>query len=309
MAILAFDALNFLSLFFDISGHSVRSISKKDFWRELRLAEVRVRNFVNAAKAALIDLIAVIDADTKVCAWVLKFECMHTELVHVYTPTGPTSTAAKTECANLLQCIQTNKQTAEAHRKWRTRRAREMRTMLKTVTLGADVFLGDMLCECGVKIVRPQGADADDVLASIAALPGALGVLSQDGDFFRYSPSVTVFSGWTVDREGKLVLTPASERSKGDRSARMIDPALAEHALEGGGVGEGSAPSVGDKYRSAEKTHRRIERGCSSSSDRMLGNLHIIARPLRAAVYARLGETDVPEVRGKVCDEFEFWAN
>lgn len=40
-------------------------------------------------------------------------------------------------------------------------------------------------------------------------------------------------------------------------------------------------------------------RGASSSSDKTLGNLHVLARPLRAAVYALLGEEwaveEVPE--------------
>jgi hypothetical protein len=50
------------------------------------------------------------------------------------------------------------------------------------------------------------------------------------------------------------------------------------------------------KYRlSLLPTKGKLQLGVSSSSDKYLGSLYLVARPLRQAVYARLGETDPVE--------------
>jgi hypothetical protein len=80
---------------------------------------------------------------------------------------------------------------------------------------------------------------------------------------------------------------------KDDRTSRApprcIDRSLVSH-------GEAVVRPCGAvKYRPSLRKDGVIRRGVSSSSDQACGNLHTIAAPLRAAVYAKLGEAGATE--------------
>jgi len=192
-------------------------------------------------------------------------------------------------------------------RRWRARREAELRNEQRNMVLGADVLLCDALRECGVPVVRPLNADADDVAAAIAA--SGAGVLSRDGDFFRYQPAIAVFDGFRIvagdDGLPLLRPTPADAAARPSTcawpAARAVEPELAAAALaqiRDAHADAGDArrfDGVRDKFSASAKAGY-VARGVSSSSDRRLGSLHLLARPIRAAVYARLGEQDVVEI-------------
>jgi hypothetical protein len=115
---------------------------------------------------------------------------------------------------------------------------------------------------------------------------------------FRYcNPALTVYDGWRLQAAtagGEDVLVPtraasARARAADVRSAREVQPALAAEALRELADESRAASAIRDKYAASAKGGA-VMRGCSSSSDRRRGSLHALARPLRAAVYARLRE-------------------
>ena len=268
--VLAWDALNYLREFLD------EELMRADPWLATRALEARVAAFAAAAARSDIRLIAVVDAGT---------------------------------------------QSEEASDKWRTRREAELRSERRSIVLGADVLLTDALRECCIEVVRPICADADDVLAALAAFgsgdgvaPGG-GVISRDGDMFRYAPRLAVYDGWRLEAgpEGDaLVLTAAAAGravAAASRSARDAKRELAVSALQELGDEGRAASAIRDKYAASAKGGS-VRRGCSSSSDKRRGNLHELATPLRAAVYARLGESaPVREVLPQWRDNDVAWSD
>ena len=268
--IVAWDALNYLREFLD------EELMRRDPWLATRALEARVAAFAAAAARSGYRVVAVVDAGT---------------------------------------------QSSEAGGKWRARRAAELRSERRNIVLGADVLLTDALREQGVEVVRPIAADADDVLAALAAYgsgdgvtPGG-GVISRDGDMFRYTPRLAIYDGWRLKAgpEGDtLVLTAAAAGravAAASRSARDAQRELAVAALEELEDASRAASAIRDKYAASAKGGC-VRRGCSSSSDKRRGNLHELATPLRAAVYARLGETSpVHEVLPQWRDGEVAWSD
>lgn len=152
----------------------------------------------------------------------------------------------------------------------------------KHMVLGIDGFFSDVLEAAGVRVVRPLDADANDVIVALAAVggPGSC-VLSKDSDFFRYVPPVRVCNDWGIIH-GRLRLAFAAPGSTTRAPGRGIDFGLAKWA---GDCTRDGGSKLNPSLRGGE-----ICRGTSSSSDKRMGNLHGITQPLRAAVYARLGE-------------------
>lgn len=191
---------------------------------------------------------------------------------------------------SLIAVIDADTLTEEAKVKWMSRREREVTNEERNMLVNADLMIGEAFARHGVKVLRPQGADTDDVLASLAATT-AHGVLSRDGDFFRYSPRIQVYTGWERST-GRIRLIPgATERhALNTREPRRIDTELGRlHlATAAAAPARGSLTATQAKYDPRNKARGRIERGSTTSSDRRLGNLHDLARPLRAAVYHRL---------------------
>ena len=187
--------------------------------------------------------------------------------------------------------------TKQALGKWYKRREEEMFKERKKVSLGVDIFLAESFQKHGIRVMRPLGADADDVLAALAVATSGI-VLSKDRDFFRYDRPISVSNGFSV-RDGKLILQPTTTIDITSRRlpiSRRVQLDLAHAAL----TYEAQNWSLGvvTKYRPS-LMNGMTRRGTSSSSDKTMGNLHVLARPLRAAVYAILGEKwaveEVPE--------------
>ncbi|KAJ3054758.1 hypothetical protein HK097_000929 [Rhizophlyctis rosea] len=180
--------------------------------------------------------------------------------------------------------------TSEAIRKWQKRREREVREGKRRAPQGMSVLIGEAFQRCGVEVCYSYDADNDDTMASYAQADGA-DVLSQDKDFFRYRQSnFTVYEGFTYSNTHPQTLfltpkpTPSSLHLVSKRDiinpppeTRNVDPSL--HGL---------------------RTMRYI-RGAPSALVRLAGNAHIAARPLRQAVYARLG------LQGSVLERFPVW--
>jgi hypothetical protein len=213
--------------------------------------------------------------------------------------TAQFAAAARRGGFRLIAVVDADTRSDEASGKWRGRREDELKSERRSIVLGADVLLTDALRENGVEVVRPLGADADDVLAALAAFGagGAAGggVMSRDGDMYRYMPRLAVYDGWRLearpDGDALVPIAAAVGRavSAASRSARDAQPELAAAALRELGDAVRASSAIRDKYAASAKGGC-VRRGCSSSSDKRRGNLHALARPLRAAVYARLGE-------------------
>lgn len=203
--------------------------------------------------------------------------------------------AARVANFEIVLVADADTKTKQALGKWYKRREEEVFKERKKVSLGVDIFLVESFQKHGVRVVRPLGADADDVLAALAVATSGI-VLSKDRDFFRYDRAISVCNGFAV-REGKLVLESTIDTTARRMPvSRRVQLELAHAALSY----EAQNWSLGviTKYRPS-LTNGMTRRGTSSSSDKTLGNLHVLARPLRAAVYALLGEEwaveEVPE--------------
>jgi hypothetical protein len=75
--------------------------------------------------------------------------------------------------------IDADVKTDQAIEKWHTRREKELRNERRNVVLGVDIFLFESFQKHSVHVMRPMGADADDVLATLA-VGGSGIVLSRD---------------------------------------------------------------------------------------------------------------------------------
>ena len=95
-----------------------------------------------------------------------------------------------------------------------------------------------------------------------------------------------------MSSRGLVELTPAAGPAPGSkpRPRRTVQPELAL------AVAEWSIDGVVTKFCANPRWDNTLTRGVSSSSDKAIGSLHLLSRPVRAAVYARLGATAVAEV-------------
>lgn len=143
--------------------------------------------------------------------------------------------------------IDADSNSAEVRRKWRRHQSKNLRKKDRRPPLGIDVFLCDAFVQCGVKVVRPVGADADAVLAALAARPECA-VLSRDQDFHRYDHYITVVSEWTVSY-GRLTLGTEVRSKDCEIVDRSVQFSLAEKALERNSVWCHPGMMAGAKYR------------------------------------------------------------
>jgi hypothetical protein len=147
--------------------------------------------------------------------------------------------------------------------------------------LGVSKLLAESFEARGVKVLRPKDTDADDVLAALAHKHDGV-VLSRDADFYRYVPKIRVVRGYSIDH-GRLVLDENAWKRDDLRASPIgIDPELANPITHRAWVHAFPAESM---YR----------RGASSSSDRQCGSLHVLSRPLLAAVLHTKGARSVVE--------------
>lgn len=174
----------------------------------------------------------------------------------------------------------------EAKWKWRSRRAKEVRSGSKNMPHGCTILIGDMLRKCGVEVCYSFEADNDDTIAFHAQADGA-SILSHDKDMFRYlGATFTVFSDYEI-RNGELKLTTHrlhEQEGRRESSKRAI----------------GSPPAV-----LAETSHTQdgvYLRGAPSPLVKALRcNPHAVVAPLRRAMFAKL------HIAGPIVEEWPEW--
>lgn len=120
--------------------------------------------------------------------------------------------------------------TAEAHKKWMSRREREMLKGIQNTPQGIRTLLVDAFEACQVPVVCSLTHDADDCIAGYANKYGA-SILSQDNDYFRYrnaSESYKVYKDTQVV-DGKMILIEhtgdaKNNKTRGIKERDFLDP-------------------------------------------------------------------------------------
>lgn len=194
--------------------------------------------------------------------------------------------AAQNSGYELRGFIDASIQSEETRLKWRSRREKQVRTMTRDVPQGLACLVGEMFQAFGIDIHYSVERDNDDTLAFFAHADGA-DVLSADSDFFRYQDAkYRIFKDFIIKRR-HLTLVLHTGGLKPDVPIRALEPKPAT---------EGTMP------RLIEVFHKRLfVGGAPSPLVRVLGNPHCVVRPLRQALYARLG------IQGAVREEFPVW--
>jgi hypothetical protein len=132
-----------------------------------------------------------------------------------------------------------------------------------------NVLLGDMFRKLGVEVRYSHEADNDDTIIAHAYAKQAC-ILSGDHDMFRYDydgPRISVFEDFQI-KNGKLILL-THQNPTSTASRRPI-----------------ISPPPQTKSKMHDWTYSRVYlRGSPSPLTRNLGNLHLMLRPLRQAVY------------------------
>jgi len=177
--------------------------------------------------------------------------------------------------------------TDEATNKWRRRREKEVRDQTRKIPQGANLIIGEIFKINGVKVHYSLEADCDDTIASYAQFYSG-SILSKDKDMFRYNNSTfDVYKNFHY-RKGILCFSKhrTSKRANYISKREIIFP----------------PPKTIDTFNSGTLFTSGIYlRGSPSPLTRKLGNLHIIFRPLRQAVYHRLG------LQSCITEEFPCW--
>lgn len=118
-------------------------------------------------------------------------------------------------------------------------------------------------------------------------------ILSGDRDFVRYigldRHKNKIFVTFAFSHDGSIKLVPRDDFEIGDREPRRLR-AVSTSDLEAWVVTNVKI----NKLLTLQKDC--FVRGNADSFTRRAGNLHMIARPLRQAVYGRLGHTSVMEL-------------
>jgi len=197
--------------------------------------------------------------------------------------------------------------TAEAIKKWKTKRKKELKAGKMPGIPHMSSLIGSLFEEQGITI-HYSTIDCDDTIAAFAYRLGA-DVLSQNNDFLRYSPPwysspssvmlppYKVFSQFHVE-QGVLKLIPHPNNCKKSLSKRetlsTLPPTISscyflvkpnQHL-----VGVLKCPSAWDKVPPL------YIRGCGTNLPKKFENPHLTLRPLRQALYWHFGVERVMEV-------------
>jgi len=187
--------------------------------------------------------------------------------------------ALKAAGVDIMFVFDNGQTSEEADGKWIERRRKEVELGCRTMPGNAEVVLWAMLEERGFKIYFPAKIDGDDAVARLAMELNAY-ILSKDQDMMRYGlPHGRVLSDFAI-RGGRVsFLTRDNQTKAAPRDVSKI---------------ECSDLSTWEAQGSTLRIHameKKMRRGNPDSHTRTLGNLHEIARPIRAALYARLEVT------------------
>ena len=179
--------------------------------------------------------------------------------------------------------------TKETEQKWISRREKELKSGRRKVLVNCQKMIGDMFQSLGVP-VHFSTIDCDDTIAAFAFHKKG-SVLSQDADFFRYyvessretEPPYTVYSDFEMIG-GRLTLTShlGPKPGKPKASPKKMLESLPETRANAYFICD-TPDYVKDP---PEGVRKRFVRGCGSYLTQET-NPHLLARPLRQAVYYR----------------------
>jgi hypothetical protein len=171
----------------------------------------------------------------------------------------------------------------EGIEKWKKRREAEVLKQLKTVPQGTTKLMADIFKLYGVEVLfSPESADNDDCIAAYAEINGGH-ILSNDGDFIRYTHggkqcNFKVYSQFEMRNNELFIQTKYFNPKKEVIKREILKPLP---------IMIDSEPSF--IYLQKDKIYKR---GCPSGLVKLLGNLHIDAKPLRQHLYYIIGITE-----------------
>ena len=176
-------------------------------------------------------------------------------------------------------------QSDEAIEKWQKRREAEVMNEIRDVSQGMNTLLGDAFQENDVEVFYSKEADNDDTLAAFAHRDNAA-ILSGDRDFFRYTGlRCPIFGDFEV-KDNHLHLIELQPNYKTATPREIISPI---------------PQTITKDLALVELSQNIYRRGAPSPLVRRLGNPHLNARSLRAALYSRKG------VIGAIKEIFPVW--
>eukprot|EP00834_Sanchytrium_tribonematis_P005895 NODE_391_length_8148_cov_0.393838.p2 type:complete len:333 gc:universal NODE_391_length_8148_cov_0.393838:5036-4038(-) len=198
--------------------------------------------------------------------------------------------AAKASEIDMTLFIDAKRKTPEAIGKWKKRRENEMKRGVQYMPQSMDVLLADSFRANGIPVLYSTEVDNDDALAAFAHHQKG-SILSADKDFYRYRNSeFEVYRNFQI-KEKKLHLTSS-------RNMPIISGLESRNLLS-------KVPKMSEKVPKVVELvqHCEYRRGTGSPLAKKLGNPHLQVRPLRQALYYRLG------IKAAVLETLPVWRN
>ena len=181
----------------------------------------------------------------------------------------------------LVVFIDANRISREANHKYCSRHEQNIRSGKMNFIPFGELMLGGLFEKFGVPVLYSFDHDNDDTLAVYAQHFNAL-VLSGDQDFFRYQgSSFRICKDFTI-KSNKITLIDSSLNPKKCIKARDLLPELPKVIFHNPCI---SSLEAG-----------MFRKGIVTPLIKEIGNPVIGAKPLRAAMYARLGYKKIKEV-------------
>jgi len=186
----------------------------------------------------------------------------------------------------LICFIDRSRLSEEAMQKWKTRRMKECREGVRRTPVGLAMILGTLFQDKGIFVHYSSSHDCDDTIAAFAYHRGGF-VLSQDKDFFRYfvvedtegqSPPYKVYNNYKVKKrneESYIMLFHHRGQIREKPEPRLILPFYPT---------TNPFPFILD-----ENNGSWFYTGGNGSNITHLKNPYLQVRPLRQALYSKLG--------------------
>lgn len=161
--------------------------------------------------------------------------------------------------------------------KWMDRREKEAMTGIKSTPPKLGFLLAAFFSKCGVEVNFSFEEEIDDTLASHAHHDKAC-ILSRDRDFFRFTErNYNVYSDFSINLNGLISFQPHNNPT-------IKFPASKKKII---------SPPPKTLQKNVNKSFWLKDKkkffGCPTALLKQFSNPYLIVRPLRQAVYARLG--------------------
>lgn len=195
------------------------------------------------------------------------------------------SKRAKDSGLEITVFIDAGQVSQETQRKWEARKVLEIKGK-RRLPYGIDLLLSNGFQGCGIPVMYSLEVDNDDLLASMAERDGA-GILSRDLDFGKYrNSSFKVYSGFTWNLKDKTGLYLKERKFRNNSFEREL---------------LGTNIHVVKDYQSmtlANIIHKKLFKkgGGTLIFKELCTNPQLELRPLRQALYDRLGVVRVTEI-------------